>query len=391
MGLRAESQISWARLWYQPRIRGWIAQGLVAALLIAVIWYLVGNAGANVTRRHLTSGYGFLLSTAGFTIDDTLIDWKPTDSYGRALLVGVLNTMLVGSLGVVLSTILGVVVALMRISPNLLARSTARAFVEFFRNTPELLQIIFWYFVVLQPLPPPRQSIELSPYIFLNVRGLYLPSPGFSDGGAAVGCGFAAGVAIAVFAAILRKPLGLSRVVGVGVGIAALVALPPIVALIAGSRLTWDIPTLQGFRFTGGLRLYPEFIALLAGLTIYSAAFISEIVRAGIEGVDRGQIEAARSLGLSYFRIVRLVIVPQALRIIVPPLTSQYLSLVKGSSLAVAIGYPDIVQVFAGTVLNQSGQAIEVMSITMLIYLSFSLLISAYMNWYNRHVTRIAI
>src|SRR6266851_1269049 len=391
MELTAGHRSRWARLWYQPRVRGWAAQGLVAIILAGLAWFFVGNAIGNVSRRHLTSGFGFLWSTAGFVIDDTLIDWNPIDSYGRALLIGVLNTMLVGSLGVVLSTMVGVVVALMRISSNLLAQSTARTFVEFVRNTPELLQIIFWYFVVLQPLPPPRQSIELGWNIFLNVRGLYLPDPVLSDGGASLGWGLLGSLAVLALALTLRKSLELPRVVIVGTGFAAIIAMPIIAAVVAGTRQTWEIPAMQGFNFSGGLHLSPEFIALLGGLTIYSAAFISEIVRAGIQAVDRGQIEAARSLGLLHFRIVRLVIVPQALRIIVPPLTSQYLNLVKGSSLAVAIGYPDIVQIFAGTVLNQSGQAIEVMSITMLIYLSFSLLISAYMNWYNRHVARVAI
>jgi general L-amino acid transport system permease protein len=391
MELTAGNRPRWTGLWYQPRVRGWIAQALVAIVLAGLVWFFIGNAVGNVSKRHLTSGFGFLWSTAGFVIDDTLIDWDPTDSYGRALLVGVLNTILVGSLGVVLSTMLGVVVALMRISSNLLAQSIARAFVEFVRNTPEILQIIFWYFAVLQSLPPPRQSLELGWNIFLNVRGVYLPDPVLSDGAASLGWGLACGLAILALAVTLRKPLRLSRVVAVGAGFTAIIAMPNIVAAVSGAKLSWELPAMQGFNFSGGLHLYPEFIALLVGLTIYSAAFISEIVRAGIQAVDRGQIEAARSLGLPQFRIVRFVIVPQALRIIVPPLTSQDLNLVKGSSLAVAIGYPDIVQIFAGTVLNQSGQAIEVMSITMLIYLSFSLLISAYMNWYNRRVTRVVI
>ena len=383
---------TWAsRFLHDRRTRDFAVQALVAIAIVGLIWFFVGNAVHNVAKRHLTSGIGFLWSTAGFDISDSLIAWNPADTYARALLVGVLNTILVACVAVVLSTALGSLLAFMRVSGNPLAHGSARAFVEFVRNTPELLQIIFWYFAILQSLPAPRQSLHFGDAVFINVRGIYIARPELSDGGTAALVGF--GVAILLLAALvvlsMRFALGSGSVF---LGGALLLLGGPIAAcILAGAELTWDLPQLHGFNFSGGLQLYPEFVALVLGLTIYSSAFISEIIRAGITGVDRGQIVAARSLGLPYPHILRLIVVPQALRIIVPPLTSQYLSLVKGTSLAVAIGYPDIVQVFAGIVLNQSGQAIEVMMITMALYLCFSLFISLLMNLYNRRVTRFSL
>ncbi len=356
-------------------------QVLLAVAIAILIWFFIGNAIHNIAKRHVTSGIDFLWSTAGFDLDDTLIPWDPADSYARALLVGILNTLLVACLGVALSTLLGGVLAVMRISANPLARGMARGFVEFIRNTPELLQIIFWYFAVLQPLPSPKQSLQLGDIVFLNVRGVYFPRPEFSDRGLAAAAGLALGLAGLLLLALFRRRLALRSATIAALGLLLMAGLAILACLAASVSLSWDLPRLQGFNFVGGSRLYPEFVALVLGLTIYSAAFVSEIIRAGITGVPRGQVEAARALGLPYSRILRLVVVPQALRIIIPPLTSQYLNLVKGTSLAVAIGYPDIVQVFAGTVLNQSGRAIEVMSITMMLYLAFSLAVSMLMNF----------
>jgi len=380
-----------SRLFTDRRTRDFAIQASLAAAIAVLIWFFVGNAVHNISKRHVTSGIDFLWSTAGFDIDETLIPWDPSDTYARALLVGILNTMLVASVAVFFSTALGGLLAFMRVSGNPLADGSARAFVEFIRNTPELLQIIFWYFAILQPLPPPRQSLHLGQMLFLNVRGIYVARPELSDGGIAAlaGLGFGAFVLAALVAA--RKKLALS-----GITISIMTVLLPITGaivgcLLAGATLAWDVPELQGFNFSGGSRLYPEFVALVLGLTIYSSAFIAEIIRAGITGVQRGQVEAARSLGFPYPKILRLIVVPQALRIIIPPLSSQYLNLVKGTSLAVAIGYPDIVQVFAGTVLNQSGRAIEVMAITMGLYLCFSMFISVLMNLYNRHINRVSL
>jgi general L-amino acid transport system permease protein len=367
-------------------------QAALALIILAALWFFVGNAVHNIARRNLTSGFGFLSSTAGFDIPDTLISWDPTDSYARALLVGVLNTLLVGCIATILSTLLGTLLALMRVSGNLIAQGIARGFVEFVRNTPELLQIIFWYFAILQPLPPPRQSLHLGDIVFLNVRGIYAARPELSDHGSAALLGLGAACALAASLVLLRKKRALASGWRFYVCLTLLILLGPILACAAaGAQLSWDLPKLSGFNFTGGMLLTPEFVALVLGLTVYSSAFIAEIIRAGIIGVDRGQVEAARSLGLSHARILRLIVVPQALRIIIPPLTSQYLNLVKGTSLAVAIGYPDIVQLFAGSVLNQSGQAIEVMTITMALYLGFSLCISLAMNLYNRRAMRFGL
>lgn len=375
-----------------PKIRGWVAQIAFAALLAWLVWFLVGNVLSNIASRKLTSGFGFLWSTAGFDIDQTLISWSPRDSFGRALLVGILNTLIVAALGILLASVLGAIVALMQLSRNGLARSLARCFVEFVRNTPELLQIIFWYFAVLQTLPVPRQSLKLGESSFLNVRGLYLPYPAFSDGGLSLLVGAVlAAVASIMLALFMRRNAAAPRLwppIALVLGV-LLLTVPAMLA--AGVTVTWSLPQLRGFNFIGGFHIYPEFIALLLGLSIYSAAFIAEIIRAGIIGIDRGQGEAAKALGLRDSLILRLVIVPQALRIIVPPLISEYASLVKGTSLAVAISYPDIVQIFAGTVLNQSGQAMEVMMITMALYLTFSLLISLLMNWYNRRLISIGM
>jgi len=380
-----------SRLLDDRRTRDVVIQSFLVVVIGILIWFFVGNAIQNISKRHVTSGVDFLWSTAGFDISDTLIPWDPSDTYARALLVGILNTLLVACLAVALSTALGSVLAFMRVSGNPLAAGSARAFVEFIRNTPELLQIIFWYFAILQPLPSPRQSLHLGKIVFLNVRGIYLARPELSDRGVAALIGLGFGVTTLAVLVVIRKKFALGGGTMSMLGALVLLASPIVACLLADAKLTWDMPELTGFNFTGGFRLYPEFVALVLGLTVYSSAFVSEIIRSGITGVQRGQVEAARSLGLPYSRILRFIVVPQALRIIVPPLCSQYLNLVKGTSLAVAIGYPDIVQIFAGTVLNQSGRAIEVMTITMALYLGFSTFISILMNLYNRRINRVRL
>jgi general L-amino acid transport system permease protein len=289
---------------------------------------------SNVGRQGIATGFDFLNSTAGFAIIQTLIPYSESSSYGRAFIVGLLNSALVATLAIIFSTIIGFTVGIARISNNWLVAKLAACYVELIRNIPLLLQIFFWYFVVLRSLPVPRQSYVYFDSIFLNNRGIYLPTVTFAS-------------------------------------------------WFSGSPFTLNVPQLQGFNFTGGFVILPELAALLTGLTCYTAAFIAEIVRSGILGVTQGQREAAYSLGMSRSQTTRLVILPQAVRIIIPPLTSQFLNVVKNSSLAAAIGYPDLVAVFAGTVLNQTGQAIEVIFITMMVYLAISLGISLFMNMYH--------
>jgi general L-amino acid transport system permease protein len=356
--------------WLAPRAL--LAQGLLLAGVLAGLAWLAGNAGDNLARRGITFGFGFLGQTAGFDIPFRLIDWAVTDSYGRALVVVLLNTALVSALAVVAATALGLGLGIMRLAGNWLARTTALVVIELVRNTPQLLQIIFWYVAVLQTLPQMRQSLVLGDGMFLNIRGLFLPAPV-----AGPWTGWAlAGLALALLAAPLAWRL--ARRAG-RAGPWALLLPAAALALLALSLAGWSRPVLQGFNFTGGLVVPPELVALWAGLAIYGAAFIAEIVRGSIEGIPRGQTEAAASLGLPPQPILWLVVLPQALRIMIPQLTSQYLNLIKSSSLGAAIAYPEIVQIFAGTVLNQSGRAIEVMVIVMAVFLAINLAAAAAM------------
>ncbi|MDX1801565.1 MAG: ABC transporter permease subunit, partial [Marinobacter sp.] len=312
-----------------------------------------------------------------------------TMTYGRTFLVGLLNTLLVSGLGIIAATILGFIVGVARLSKNWLVSKLALFFVETLRNIPLLLQIFFWYFAVLQNLPSPRQSLEAGGIIALNNRGLYFPAPITEPGfGWVIGA-----FVVAVVAALAIHRWAKNRQLKTGqlfpafrVGLGLVIALPLVVYLLTGAPLDWDLPHLQGFNFTGGVTIIPELAALWFALSIYTASFIAEIVRAGILSVSRGQTEAANALGLHSGLTLRLVVIPQAMRVIIPPLTSQYLNLMKNSSLATAIGYPDLVSVFMGTTLNQTGQAVEVVAITMAVYLTISLAISVLMNLYNRAV-----
>ncbi|MCR9256170.1 MAG: amino acid ABC transporter permease [Alphaproteobacteria bacterium] len=368
------------------RFRAVVYQAIVLALVLAGIGYLASNTIHNLETRGIASGFDFFSSTAGFDIMMSLVPYDPVDSYGRAFLVGLLNTMLVSVLSIILCTILGFFVGILRLSDNWLINKIARAYVEIIRNVPLLLQILFWYFVILNLLPRVRQSIDLGAGFFINNRGTYVPTPIAEPGFSLIPiAGLVAVVIAIVIARWARKrqdatgeqfPVFLTSV-------GLIVGLPLLASAVTGFPLTFDYPELKGFNFAGGTRMPPEFLALLIALTTYHAGFLAEIVRAGIISVSKGQKEAAKALGLRPNMMMRLVVLPQALRLIIPPQTSIYLNVTKNSSLAVAIGYPDLVSVFTGTTLNQTGQAVEVIFITMLVYLTVSLSISLFMNWYN--------
>lgn len=373
-------------LLYRPEVRQVLFQVILIAALIAFFWMIISNTAENLKRQNIASGFGFWDTTAGFDISQSLIDYSNTSTYGRAFWVGFWNTILVAVVGIVLATMLGFIMGIARLSSNWLIARLATVYVETMRNIPLLLQLFVWYFAVLKALPPPRQSLELPGGMFLNLRGLHLPAPVPRPGFTAVLLALAVGVvaAIAVWTwARRRQQLTGAQFPAGWTALVLVLVLPAAVFLVAGAPLEFAYPKLQGFNFEGGIVVLPELMALLLGLVIYTGAFIAEIVRAGIQGVPKGQKEAARAIGLTKGQVLRFVVIPQAMRIIIPPLTNNYLNLTKNSSLAVAIAYPDLVSVFAGTVLNQTGQAVEVILITMLVYLSLSLLTSLFMNWFN--------
>ncbi|MFZ1105962.1 MAG: amino acid ABC transporter permease [Hyphomicrobiaceae bacterium] len=374
---------------YRPEVRQIVYQvALLALLAFAAVW-VVNNVAMNLRRQNIASGFEFLDRTSGFDISQSLIEYSNVSTYGRAFWVGLLNTLLVAGLGIAAATVLGFVVGIARLSSNWLVAKLAAAYVEVLRNVPLLLQLFFWYFAVLKSLPSPRQSYALPGGVFLNVRGLSLPAPVPQPGFMAVALAFAAGLLLAVaiwwWAKRRQKRTG-KRFPVFWTALLAILGLPLAAYLAAGAPLNLDYPALRGFNFQGGITVQPELIALWLGLATYTASFIAEIVRSGIQGVPKGQTEAAQALGLSRGQTLRLVVIPQAARIVIPPLTSQYLNLTKNSSLAVAIGYPDFVSVFAGTVLNQTGQAVEVILVTMGVFLLISLVTSLLMNWFNRRM-----
>ena len=371
---------------YDPKTRGIFFQVVLVLALLILGYEIVANTAENLRKQNLASGFGFLGKTSSFDISQTLIEYRSTMSYGRAFLVGLLNTLLVSGLGIVLATLLGFAVGLGRLSPNWLIARLSTAYVELVRNVPLLLQLFVWYVGALRALPMPQQGLALGAGTYLDVRGLHLPRAALASGTGWVVTALACGVLVAVVLArwARRRQIETGQTFPTAAaGLAAIVGLPLAVLLILGLPLSVDYPTLGRFNFEGGLTIEPEFIALLLGLTFYTAAFIAEIVRRGIEAVPRGQKEAAAALGLRPWQVQRLVVIPQAMRVVIPPLTNQYLNLTKNSSLAVAIGYPDLVSVFAGTVLNQTNQAVEVILITMGVYLCISLLTAFAMNLFN--------
>jgi general L-amino acid transport system permease protein len=370
---------------------GFVLQILFVAALAWICYEIVANARANLQAQRITAGFGFLANTAGFDVSQNLIPYSGSDSYTRVFLVGLLNTLLVSIIGIFFATVIGFLVALGRLSPNWLLSRISGGYVELVRNLPPLFQILFWYLAVLAALPNPRQSISVFGSFFLSNRGFVIPkpigNPGFEP--------FVLAIVIAVVGSLLLQRYARKQLFDHGRMIriwpyvlGMLVGLPLLSSLVFGAPVKFEIPELKGFNFSGGSRVIPEFVALTLALSTYTAAFIAEIVRAGIQSVHKGQMEAGSSLGLQRGSTLRLIVVPQAMRVILPPLTNQYLNLTKNSSLAVAIGYPDLVSVFAGTTLSQTGQAIEIIGMTMGVYLLISLVTSALMSFYGWRIGR---
>lgn len=372
-----------------PKLRSFVLQALALLITVSALAMLGQNVAQNLAKQGVASGFEFLGRTAGFDIIQHLIPYNEEASYGRAFAVALLNTLLVSGVGVFLATILGFLIGVARLSSNWLISRLALVYIEVIRNVPLLLQLFFWYFGVLRTLPGVRDSYVLSDKFFLNIRGFYVPAPIFEAGFTA----FAGITTLAMIGVVVlikwaaRRELNTARSFPAWRVAASLLALIVAGAYVAlGRPIGWDIPELAGFNFTGGMSLLPELVALLLALTTYTAAFIAEIVRAGILAVSRGQWEAALALGLTRAQVLRFVVIPQAMRVIIPPMTNQFLNLTKNSSLAAAIAYPDLVLVFAGTVLMQTGQAVEVIAITMAVYLIISLTISVAMNRYNERM-----
>lgn len=371
---------------YDPKVRGIIFQAVAVACVAWMLFYFISNALHNMETRGIATGFAFLDNRASFGIAQTLISYSEDDTYGRAFIIGLLNTLLVSAIGIVFATALGFVVGIARLSKNWLLSRAAAVYIETFRNIPLLLQIFFWYFCVLRNLPAPRQSMSLGDAFFLNVRGLSIPAPVIESGFSFV---FGAFIVAIIAIVVLRKWAKKRQYLTGQIfpvfysGLGLLIGLPLLTFLFSGMPLHWELPELKGFNFRGGFTIIPELFSLAVALTIFTAASIAEIVRSGIMSVSKGQVEAASALGLRGGLTLRFVIIPQAMRVIIPPLTSQFLNLVKNSSLATAVGYPDLVSVFMGSTLNQTGQAVEIIAMTMAVYLTISLITSALMNMYN--------
>ena len=373
--------------WGDERVRGIVWQVLVVGIVGSIIWWLWSNTVHNLEVRRIATGFAFLGREAGLPIGESLIEYEPTNSYLRALTVGVLNTLKVAVVGIVLATILGTAIGIARLSNNWLLSKLAGVYIEVIRDLPLLLQLLFWY-TILQGLPGPRQALNPIEGVFLSNRGMKLPFIEWTAAHWWSLLAMAVGIVLTVlYARVMRARQyadGQPRKVWPA-GLALILGAPLAVWAAFGAPFTPDIPALRGFNFRGGITVSPEFFALLIGLVTYTAGFIAEVVRAGIQSVQHGQWEAAQALGLQRGEILRKIVLPQALRVIIPPLTSNYLNLTKNSSLAVAIGYQDIVSI-ANTTLNQTGQAIEGIAIIMLVYLTISLSISLFMNWYNARI-----
>ena len=381
-----ERSFAMMRALRNQKVRGILFQILTVIGLVAFLWYIGSNTMHNIEQRGIQTGFNFLDSTAGFGIDETPIAYTETDTHGRVFWVGLSNTLIIGFVGIIFATILGLLIGVLRLSNNWLVNKMAATYIDIFRNIPILLQILFWYNVVLKMLPVPKKSLEFAGDIFLNNRGLYIPQADMNSTTIAV----LASLGLAVVSIFFLNRWANKEQEKTGkdfpvlfVGIGLFISLPIIAYFLGGANFNFDIPALKGFNFRGGKAISPEFLALTFALVIYTATFIAEAVRSGIEAVSKGQKEAAASIGLTEYQALKLVVLPQAIRIAIPPTINQYLNLIKNSSLATAIGYPEIVTVFSGTSLNQVGQAIEIIAMTMLVYLTISLVVSAILNWFN--------
>jgi general L-amino acid transport system permease protein len=375
--------------WNDPVVRGWALQIVTVGLFALLAWYLISNTMANLERQKIASGFAFLGKEAGFEIGDTLIPYSAADTYGRAILVGIVNTLRVAVIGIVLATILGTLVGIGRLSSNWLLAKFCEVYVEMFRNVPLLLWLLLIAKFIRESLPAARQAIGvLWDSVFISNRGMYVAVPIAHPTHTAMGIAFLVGVAatwiVAAWAKRRQAATG-AQFPTIRTGLGLIIGLPLLAWLLGGAPAAMSFPELQGFNFQGGAVLQPEFVALIVGLVLYTSVFIAEIVRSGILAIHRGQNEAAMALGLTRGQLMRLVLLPQALRVIVPPMTSQYLNITKNSSLAIAIGYPDLVASINVTI-NQTGQAIEGILIIMVAYLSVSLSISMFMNWYNKRI-----
>ena len=378
--------------WRDPGKRALVYQGVVVAVIAWLLYSIVNNTATNMESRGLASGFGFLDSSAGFGIISTpFVPYTEDSSYFTVFLVGLVNTIIVAFVGCVLALLLGFVVGIGRLSSNWLVQKIATFYIELFRNIPLLLQILFWYSAVLKPLPGPRELHEAGETVFfsINNRGLIFAEPIGQEGFQYVWYAFFAALVISWLVrkwATARQMQTGEQFPTLMVSLGLIIGAPLITYLVMGRPLEFAPAEMSRFALRGGVTIIPEFVALLLALVIYTAAFIAEIVRAGIQSVSHGQTEAASALGIKPTHRMRLVVVPQAMRVIVPPLTSQFLNLTKNSSLATAIAYPDLFSVFAGTTLNQTGQAVEIMAMTLAVYLTLSLLTSAFMNWYNSSI-----
>ena len=385
LGSRSSAKVS---PWNDPVIRGWVFQIVVVGLVALLAWFLVSNTVENLQRQKIASGFDYLGREAGFEIGDTMIAYSPASTYARAILVGMLNTLKVAVLGILLSTILGTLIGVGRLSPNWLLAKVCEGYVEMFRNVPLLLWLFLIYKLISEAFPGPRQAINVLDSLFLSNRGLYFPvplaNPVHQWMGIALLLGIGCAFGVKRWAKKRQDATGQPFPI-VWTSAVLVLGLPVLVWLLGGAPHAMSWPQLKGFNFEGGTVVQPEFTALLVGLVLYTSAFVAEIVRSGILALNKGQSEAAMAIGLSRTQVMRLVLLPQALRIIVPPMTSQYLNITKNSSLAIAIGYPDLVASINVTI-NQTGQAIENILIIMAAYLSVSLSISAFMNWYNKRI-----
>lgn len=378
-----------AAFYNRAEVRSTVFQVIVFLCLAYFFYTIYNNTITNMEARGIRTGFGFMSQPAGFDILLSLIPFDATDSYGRTFFVGLLNTILVSVISIVLATFLGFLVGVSRLSSNWLVAKVATVFVETFRNIPLLLQIFFWYFAVLATLPGVRNSISFADSVFVNVRGLSVPKIVWQEGASLVLYAFIAAI-IGIFVlskwARKRQDETGQPFPTIWANLGLFFGLPLLAFFLAGMPASVEVPKLQGFGFKGGMTLIPELVALTVALSVYTAAFIAEAVRAGVQSVSHGQVEAAAALGLPNAKVLRFVTIPQALRVIVPPLNSQYQNLIKNSSLAMAIGYPDLVAVFMGSTLNQVGQAVEIVFLTMLVYLLINLTLSLFMNWYNAKI-----